>query len=169
MKTNTELENVNVSQIVRLSEQQEANMNIKLQNRDLWSNRYNMHMSVRNFLDKDWVDFSFFRWDLDPNVVREMIEAAGFNGSHPDYSSLSSQAHQSFKLGEIAVFLGCLSSLEMTKFNITPAVLQVSDLAIKQENTITVTVGIPSEEFFFSELDDFSLPFEIVGSYNPYS
>ena len=169
MKTQKELENSKVNQIENITEQKEPKMNTQYKIRDLWSNRYNMQMSVKNFMDKDWVDFSFFRWDLDPHVVREMIEAAGFNGSHPDYSSLSSQAHQSFKLGEIAVFLGCLSSLEMTKFNITPAVLQVSDLAIKQENTITVTVGIPSEEFFFSELDDFSLPFEIVGSYNPYS
>ena len=88
MKTNTEVENVNVSQIVRIPEQQEANMNKKLQNQDLWSNRYNMQMSVRNFMDKDWVDLTFQSTGLEPSVVMELVEAAGFNRNHHDYVSI---------------------------------------------------------------------------------
>ena len=169
MKTNTEVENVNGSQIVRIPEQQEANMNIKLQNRDLWSNRYNMQMSVRNFMDKDWVDLTFQRTGLEPSVVIELVEAAGFNRNHHDYVSLSIQVFNSFDLDEIAEFLGCLSSLEIVEFKITPAVLKASNLEIPQENIITISVGNPSEQFTFSELDGYSLPFEIIGSYNIHS
>ena len=169
METNNEVEKINASQIIKITEPQEADMNMNKKDRGLWINRYNMKMSVRNFLDKDWIDFSFYRTELSPDFERELIEAAGFNGNHHDYQSLSSQVRYTFDLDEIAQFMGCLRDLDIAKFNITPAVLNAANLEIPQERMLTVTVGIPTEEYPFSELDGYTLPFEIIGRYNKVS
>ncbi len=134
-------------------------------NNDLWSHRYNISLSVRNFLKRDWIDFELCRPEMDVDQIIGLIEAAGFNQNHPEYSDLVSQAKQTFSLEEIAEFLKSISSLEVVNFAIEPAMLRVSIPEKPEKGVISVEIETFGEDFNFSKIERYSLPFEIVGKY----
>ncbi|MFC2053499.1 hypothetical protein ACFLV7_04255 [Chloroflexota bacterium] len=127
MNTHKDSENEELDKIFEISEPPEDTMNNKRQIRDLSSSHYIMHMTVKNFFGIGRITLRFVRKDLDPEVIQEVVEAAGVDKNHPQYEWLSYIAKQSFKLAEIADFLGFLNSLEIEEVKITPVEIEPID------------------------------------------
>ena len=129
-------------------------------NKDEWSDRYNIRLSVRNFNDIDQIDIQLYQPELDINQVQYLLHAYGYNCNHFAYQELVSQVRGTFTLSEAGDFLKCVSTFDVVGIEIKPAIILVADPSQPKQNNC-----IRLEEFHFSSLDTYSLQFEIVGRY----
>jgi len=129
--------------------------------------RYFVNLAVRNILRKARVDFELYRPSLDDETIIQLAEVSGYNSNHPNFDGLREQIMGSFTLHEISQFLDCLSSLKVVEVDVKPAIFRANDPKVPKKGEQYVAISIEDGNYDFSQLDGYTLPFVVMGRYNP--
>jgi hypothetical protein len=129
--------------------------------------RFFVQLAINNILGKTQVDFELFRTEWDEELMRQILEAAGYNSNHPQFGELKYQVKKSFTLDEINQFIAFLSTQQVLELNLELAVYRVNDPTILKKGRSVVVVSPTEEIFDFSTLEGYSIPFMVKGRYNP--
>lgn len=125
--------------------------------------RYFVSLAAMDILGRGRVDFELYRPELDDPLVGQIVEASGFNFNHPNIQELIGQIKRSFTLTEVSQLIGGIGSLEIVEINIETAAYHVSDPTIPKKGEVLVSVGLSEEKFDFSTLEEYSVPFKVIG------
>ena len=130
--------------------------------------RYFISLATNNLLKSGRVDFTLHHSDMDNELISEIANASGINHNHPNFNALSEKIKKSFTFQEICLIMDFLATLEVIEVNVTTATFHLPMPRIPGRNEKTFVVSVLSENFDFSELETYKLPFVILGNYNPY-
>ena len=129
-------------------------------------NRYNISLAAKNFLGKERVGLVLFQPTMDEQLILKILNTAGFMTDHPQFDDLLALAKQTFTIGEVGELLKCFVSVDVTKVRVKRAFMEAEESSHGEgEGQVAY---YPLADFFGSQLEGYSLPFQVMAILYPY-